>query len=45
MKISNEQSSYVAPEVELVEIDVEQGFALSTEQGFEGPSYEEEDVW
>lgn len=37
-------SRYEAPMVEIVEIAVEHGFEASNEYGFEGPSYDEEDV-
>lgn len=36
--------NYESPEVELVEISVERGFELSNEAGFQGPSYDEEDI-
>ena len=36
--------SYEAPELEMVEISVEHGFELSSEAGFNGPTYGEEDV-
>lgn len=39
------QLRYNAPEMEVITINVERGFEVSSEEGgFEGPSYGEEDV-
>ncbi len=35
---------YEAPEMEIVEVAIERGFEASNEAGFDGPSYDEEDV-
>lgn len=35
---------YEAPEIEVVEVAIERGFEASNEAGFDGPSYDEEDV-
>lgn len=35
---------YEAPQVEVVEVAIERGFEVSQEAGFDGPSYDEEDV-
>ena len=37
-------NSYEAPAMESIEIRVERGFEASNEAGFDGPSYDEEDV-
>ena len=37
-------TSYEAPAMESIEIRVERGFEASSEAGFDGPSYGEEDV-
>lgn len=41
---SVERRGYEAPDMEVVEISVERGFEVSSESGFEGPSYDEEDI-
>lgn len=38
------QLRYNAPEMEVITINVERGFEASSEAGFGGPSYGEEDV-
>lgn len=36
--------SYEAPQLAILEINVERGFEASDEFGFDGPTYDEEDV-
>ncbi len=35
---------YEAPALEVVSVEIERGFEVSNEAGFDGPSYGEEDV-
>lgn len=44
MDETRSQSMYEAPRMEIVEISVERGFQASSDAGFGGPSYGEEDV-
>lgn len=49
MKVLNQfecarTGSYEAPQLTILEISVERGFEASDEYGFDGPTYDEEDV-
>lgn len=35
---------YEAPAMEIVSVEIERGFEASDEAGFDGPSYDEEDI-
>lgn len=37
-------AGYEAPELEVVDVAIERGFEASNEAGFDGPSYDEEEV-
>ena len=38
-------SCYEAPTAYVVEVCVERGFEVSSGEGIDGPTYDEEDIW